>query len=618
MAVLGGSPLGLIGLRSTPVLGRSSFNAGNSRNVDVNSYNQSKEKSLFSGKRIIRAWPNIQKKVTEGTSGDAGEEFYDVTGTSDVDYINKKDNWQRQSNFHADSVYDTSILNIIEKLSGTLAQLRPADFAYLKNVGVYPNNRLMIARRFATPIHDNIMQPFISRKLKDGDNSDVPSLATLISWVPENTDFLDITFGEEWTDADADFKTILNSIGEDLKIGNLGGISGAAGNALPLPGFTEIFQRRFLAAVGIMRPAAADDIPAGNPNLVKQAKRRKTIGYSEAGSGLSCQISIKMTCEYEQKFISGIDPTIVWMDLLGMITRFGTSSSETYGLSPSFAAKIQRWMRNPSSLITDLVSSLKAAITGLVEEVRQQIEKIYNSVIEAIKPDETPDPNTPEPSASDKEKQKALEEKQEQSKILNLIGGIVKDISNALVAKYRVRITGVLNALTGSPSTPWHITIGNPMRPVFCSGDMLTTAVNLKLGPNLGFNDLPSSITVEFTLTNARPWGMQEIMAKFNSGYLRTIDAQRTLMEASVSASGVIGPIGQLDLEPSILPSSSGTSGTSGSSGTSGNSTTTNNTNPPQGNNPPVNSSGTSGSAGTSGTGNGGTRQGNDNNGNEK
>jgi hypothetical protein len=62
------------------------------------------------------------------------------------------------------------------------------------------------------------------------------------------------------------------------------------------------------------------------------AKRRKTVGYSDADSGLECKVSI-MVCEWEQKFISGIDPTIAWQDIITMVLRFGTSRSDTYGLS---------------------------------------------------------------------------------------------------------------------------------------------------------------------------------------------------------------------------------------------------------------------------------------------
>jgi hypothetical protein len=57
------------------------------------------------------------------------------------------------------------------------------------------------------------------------------------------------------------------------------------------------------------------------------------------------------------------------------------------------------------------------------------------------------------------------------------------------------------------------------MRPVFCAGDMLVEDVKLTLGSALAFNDLPT-IKAEFILTNARPWGLQEILAKFNAGVL--------------------------------------------------------------------------------------------------
>jgi hypothetical protein len=58
--------------------------------------------------------------------------------------------------------------------------------------------------------------------------------------------------------------------------------------------------------------------------------------------------------------------------------------------------------------------------------------------------------------------------------------------------------------------------------------------IKLTLGPTLAFNDLPSSIKASFTLQNARAWGLQEIIAKFNAGSIRvstTIkdDMQRNL-----------------------------------------------------------------------------------------
>ena len=549
MAVLGGSPLGIIGVKSVPTNGMSGFNGGASRNVNVSNYNSSKSgkggggESLFTGRRRLRAWPNISESKSTGSfSSDSGKDSVtsqDTTGLSDV-FVGKDgklvDNYKssikpgaKGSNLlHNNDVYDTSILNILEKLAPTKAALRPTDFAYLKHVGVYPNNRLMIARRFVSPSGDNIM---VKR-----DSKEIPSIATLISWVPENAEsFVEITFGEEWVEARADFTQMLNNLGDDFSKKTLGGIAGAGGNALPLPGFTEIFQRKFLEELGLLEEGSSNQIPSGNPNLIKQAKVRKTVPYGAAESGLTATISITMTCEYELKFIAGIDPTMVWMDIIGMITRFGTSESANYGLSQGTAAKMGRWAANPYTLIEDIIVGIKSAIDGAKEQLIAALKKVRYYAYKAADVAEAAlkDTETAKETGANAAKKLANAAYDEGKALVDKLVGIGIDTIRASVMKYRVEVMGIVNALSGNPSTPWHITVGNPLRPVFCSGDMLTQSVTLKLGPILAFNDLPSSITATFQLQNARPLGMQEIMAKFNSGYLRTVDVQKTFFETT-------------------------------------------------------------------------------------
>ena len=289
MAVLGGSPLGLIGVGSGPTRdGMSTFVGDKSRNLNVNDYNagggKTGNKSIFYGNRTFKAFPEMG----------SGPESDDTSPTN-----------YKASKFHSDSLYDTSLLNILEKLSGTKAQLRSQDFAYLKNVGVYPNNRLMIARRFQNPMVG------LNNIYKKGDGP----LATMVSWKPEGEDFVSIKFGEKWDDADADFTGILNEFGGDFgkRLGGLGGaVSGALGS-IPLPGFSESIQRSFLKELGIFNDKDLyGDLPAGDPNLIKMAKKRATIAAGSPGAGLNCSFSVKMVCEWEQKFISGIDPTLVW------------------------------------------------------------------------------------------------------------------------------------------------------------------------------------------------------------------------------------------------------------------------------------------------------------------
>jgi hypothetical protein len=507
MAILGGSPLGLIGVKSTPVqaTGMSTFNGGNSRNINVNKYNTAinpnpKKKgteSLLSGKTTLSPYANIGSIGTDNGGGQNMDK-------SLYGGINK-------NTLHNNAVYDTSLLNIIERLSSTEAALRPGDFAYLKNVGVYPNNRLMIARRFLSPHGDNIYGKAGSKV------SSIPT-AILISWKPQEDDFIEISFGEDWGEANADFTNVLNDLGKDFGMSgglSLGSMGNAAFNIVSLPGFTETLQRAVLTKMGILNADGVDQpLPSGNPNLIKVAKRRKTIGYETAGSGLKCTVNIKMTCEWEQKFISGIDPTIVFQDLVSTVLRFGTSKSDIYGLSKDFGNKVKKWLDKPETLATDMVDYIVEALESIKKELTTAVADFFGSQTTTKKEDAD--------AKATAENNKAAYRQRNASNIVDKQIELIKNTLKKTIQKYRLEIEGITNALSGMPSTPWHITIGNPLRPVFCAGDMyMSDNMTLKLGPNLAFNDLPSSIMAEFTLTNARPWGLQEIMAKFNAGSLR-------------------------------------------------------------------------------------------------
>ena len=97
--------------------------------------------------------------------------------------------------------------------------------------------------------------------------------------------------------------------------------------------------------------------------------------------------------------------------------------------------------------------------------------------------------------------------------------------------------------------------------------------VSLKMGPTLAFNDLPSNITVEFTLKNARPLGMQEILAKFNTGYLRVVNVRKDYLTSAIANDGNAY---YETLQTSSTPTSGGgDSGSSQTNNTSNSNTTT-------------------------------------------
>jgi len=469
MAYVGVSPLGLT-LNTTP---------GNS--PTIGSYDQGRV--VDNPKAYLSLFKNSSFNVNSLGTDNEGR----VITTND--------------NLHDDDIYDTSIISILEETGKQQSTaLSAADFAYLKNLGVFPNNRLMIARRFPSPIGNDLTSI-----------RNTTPLSTLISWVPDGNNFIDISFGEVWeTNDEGDFKTVLNDIGKGVLGGDnqgdkLGEVFYSGFSSIPLPGFMETLQYKVLNLMGLTSDENADLLPGGNPNLIRNSVRRKLIGDGKAGSGLKTRFSITMTVEYELKFIDGVDPTLAYFDIITNILSFATSNS-VFQFNKNFADSNNQLLQNfisgdATKLLTglgDFATRLASAITDLAKEAIEILDKM-------------------QPKEGETKKEPAT------SILRDITSKFISDTIGKFIKKFRVRISSIIQAMTGTPSAPWHITIGNPKRPIFSSGDMyMSEDVKLELGPILQFNDLPSSIKCTVILINARPLGAQEIYERFNNGEGRT------------------------------------------------------------------------------------------------
>lgn len=386
---------------------------------------------------------------------------------------------------NADDSFDISVGSILDYTDGYPSmRLLAADFAYLKDLGVYPNNRLMVARRFPSGVPNDLT------------TISATPLSTLISWVPEGNDFIEMTYGEHWVNAESSFKDILNEVGKDLTTPGIGNIAAGGGGAIPLPGFMEGLQYDIMHRMGIVDDAS--QIPAGNPNLIREAKMRKTMKDGTAGSGLKCDFDIKMEVVYEQKFINNVDPTLVYFDIVANLLSFGTSNSYF-----QFNSKLAK---GTSTIINDLISGdvvkITNAISRFVTEFVNAIRGFVSDLISKIG--------------------KVVESGDPRQIATSFLNGITSTFISPVIKKYKIRLIGVANALTGTTSTPWHITIGNPKRPMFSSGDMYVDDIKLTLGDTLANNDLPQYIKAEISFMNARSLGADEIYERFNNGVGRS------------------------------------------------------------------------------------------------
>ena len=428
---------------------------------------------------------------------------------------------------------DTTISSIIGYLqSWKSTWVDYADFAYLKDLGVYPSNRLMIARRFASPTPNNIY------------SINASPIATMVSWMTEEDNF-SITYGEKWEEVrESTFTDILNNLGDDLPFGDKGGTTGTETKdgkevgtsalkgfkAVALGGWTEGLQIEVMKKLGLV-DYESNNPPSGNPNLIREAMRRETVSKQYAGSGLSGKFSIKFVVEYEQKYINGVDPTLVYMDIIQKALMFGTSKS-TFYFNQSANTKLNNFVNGlVNGDINQMINSLFEFVAALSQALgviaAKTVDFIY-SVGKALAPltGNTFNETTQEFESST-DPNLVIDFKQVQGAAAATIGSVV--------SKYRIKFFSILQAMTGAPSGYWHVTIGNPKKPFFSCGDLYTTSVTMEFGKILSYNDLPSTIKISFTLESARNLGGQEIMDALNTGQGRSyIQRQRSYVEVPI------------------------------------------------------------------------------------
>ena len=364
-------------------------------------------------------------------------------------------------------------------------QLRGQDFAYCKNLDTYPNNRLIVLRRFKNGVPDNLFDYATPETIND--NNFLQPLSTLINWVKPNQEFLRMNFNENWEKYESSImETLASTFGKD----GIGGKISKEGfvNSVVSNGIVGIFMdslgeadKQFKQESGVNYLERNFE---GNPNLIKSAKKRKT-----GGGGLNSKITFDLTFEYEMRYINGIDPGVAMLDLISNCMRMGTSTSE-------FRFAIPALKEN---------TAIKKAIEGNFSIEFEKVESAINAFTEKI---------TKTVNTIIKKGKEELEDKS--------TSDILEDATNTalkfVISRYRENLKAALSVDTGLESGIWHVTIGNPKNPIVSCGDLILTNSSLSLGKELGYNDFPNEFSIKYDLESARERGRDELERVFNCG----------------------------------------------------------------------------------------------------
>jgi len=277
-------------------------------------------------------------------------------------------NYLKENVYRYDSSDEDPYISLIRYFSENKTKalmLRAADFAYLKDLGVYPINRLWILRRFP----DNCVVP--SNLLEWGRS--VQPISTVIGWMKDREDnpMMTLSFNEVWVDQNEMIDKVMAQMLKD-----------EFGFKLPammsVPGWSQGILFGMLNAMQLTGDFDAMNVPTGNPNVLRTGKMREINGQ-----GLKSNMNFTLETCYEQKYINGIDPGLAMMDIISNLLRMGTSDQK-FILSNSPALQqlignlnqstptIDAWIK----LIIKLVDSF---VTGVVEFI-DRMKSNYNQL----------------------------------------------------------------------------------------------------------------------------------------------------------------------------------------------------------------------------------------------
>ena len=421
---------------------------------------------------------------------------------------------------------NSSITNIIQVLKGSGdtnkgpedikgPRLDYSDFAYLRDLGVYPSNRLMIARRFTAPVPDDLFQ------------AKQEPLSVLVSWHKDATawPFELSGFGEGWSsNSDVDIAKVLDDFGKEYPEidginkpnaegkGGLGTWLSQLGGLISQKGFTDYAQYMLFNQLGVTDEVNLDLLFQGNPNIITESSQRSLKGGGR--EGLKGKFSITMETDYEIKYIQGVDPTLIYYDILSNLLAFSTSES-IFRFNLDFAEKTQDII---NAITSGDGSKMLEQATKLVESIVESIGKLGGTIFKNIQ-------NFGKQLLDDPLKA-----------LVSVVESGINITVSQILKKFKIELLSKIQALTGAPSGPYHITIGHPLRPLFCSGDMIpssSSGTTLKFGQELGYNNLPKTINFKMSFTSARNLGSQEIYKKLSPRQVR-IPVQKNLGTTSI------------------------------------------------------------------------------------
>lgn len=358
------------------------------------------------------------------------------------------------------------------------------DFTSLPYYGIIPNNRLLTLRRFAYPVFDDIFSK---------ESQSEPDIARALAYSSQETnrlnDILSFSCGVRW-------KELKSAVEQNSMIGSQNGVSGFVGGALKL--IDPTFGKQALQGANRLNYDPLHD----QNKVYGPVDSIDSMHIRDVGLNFEQEFTIKF--EYDLKSLNGQNQKAVMMDIMSNMLLLTTNDAKFWGGARYWVGP------RPSKYMHDLKYLAPDSFEQFLHGATTQFKSFIGTY------------GGPGGAKNAKETLKKIASNAFNlgfGKLLNSIGRPGIPVANSL--------------LTGNPTGEWHLTVGNPLNPILCAGDLILTNSNFVFNDELGFDDFPTRLTVELTLQHNKPRGRAEIESMFNAGKGRMYFKPENLVSAS-------------------------------------------------------------------------------------
>lgn len=362
-----------------------------------------------------------------------------------------------------------------------------SDFIYLRYYKKIPLNKLITVRRFPFPTYDNL--DFVGQ----GNESKFKPIAQAVSFFGEPTgnDLKELTKWsgqinwEELTAAVHDVEG--NERGSDQSPFG-GGVAGKIGASIMNPSGNDIggFRAEEIEAQKFNTFEYTNKV-LGPVNVVNQTYVRQR--------GLGAKKEFNIVFEYELRSYNNINPRLAMLDILcNMLVltfnnaKFWGGANRYFPKSPQFGfAGDQKlfYQGRYGEYLDGVLGQIGSGAGGIFDQLGKMISGLLRLDFSAI-------------------------------------GDVAKRGAFAFAdlkrAKSRPQVLGFHALLTGLPIGEWHMTVGNPYRPIMTIGNLICKGFDFELSDHLGVDDFPSILKFTTKLETGRPRDKGDLESLFSMG----------------------------------------------------------------------------------------------------